>query len=120
MYHNYCASVSSRFIIRRNLRFFICVICVICGFKLFPCKTFALGDASKFTFAQLNYSGGNWNPRPNAGKRLMWELIKRTSVEARIDTVTVRADDDSLFEYPFVYMSGDQEFPPLSEKRLIP
>ncbi|HHT9114670.1 MAG TPA: DUF4159 domain-containing protein [Candidatus Wunengus sp. YC65] len=102
----------------RNLRFFICVICVICGFKLFPCKTFAMGDASKVAFVQLQYNGGNWNPRPNAGKRLMWELIKRTSVEARIETMNVRADDASLFEYPFVYMSGDQEFPPLSEKEI--
>ena len=45
------------------------------------------------------------------------ELIKRTSVEARIETMTVRADDN-LFEYPFLYMSGDQEFPPLSDKEI--
>ncbi len=118
LYRNLCASVSLWFIIHRNLRFFICAICVICGFKLFPCKSFAVGDASKFAFVQLQYNGGNWNPRPNAGKRLMWELIKRTSIEARIDTITVRADDDNLFEYPFLYMSGDQEFPPLSDKEI--
>ena len=118
LYHNLCASMSPWFIIRRNLRFFICVICVICGFKGFPCNSFAMGEASKFTFVHLQYDGGNWNPRPNAGKRLMWELIKRTSVEARIETMNVRTDDASLFEYPFVYMSGDQEFPPLSEKEI--
>ena len=118
VFHNFRVSVSPWFIIHRNLRFFICVICVICGFKLFPCKTFAMGDASKVAFVQLQYDGGNWNPRPNAGKRLMWELIKRTSVEARIDTISLRADDVNLFEYPFLYMSGDQEFPPLSEKEI--
>lgn len=96
-------------VLRRNLRFFACAICLICGFIFFPCKSFAMGEAAKFTFAQLEYSGGNWNPRPNAGKRLMWELIKRTSVEARIDTVILRADDITIFEYPFLYMSGDQE-----------
>lgn len=118
MFYYLCGSISPMSIIRRNIRFFICVICAICGFILSPHHIFAMGDASKFTFAQLEYSGGNWNPRPNAGKRLMWELIKRTSVEARIDTVIHRADDANLFEYPFLYMSGDQEFPPLSEKEI--
>jgi len=118
LYRNLCVSVSLWFIIHRNLRFFICVICVICGFELFSCKSFAMGETSKFTFAHLQYDGGNWNPRPNAGKRLMWELIKRTSVEAKIETVSVRADDTNLFEYPFLYMSGDQEFPPFSEKEI--
>jgi len=77
-----------------------------------------MGDASKFTFAQLEYSDGNWDPRPNTGNRLMWELIKRTSVEAHIKTVTVRLDDPRLFEYPFVYISGDQEFLPFSKKEI--
>src|SRR5574337_446625 len=110
--YNFCTTVPLWFIIYRNHRFFICVICVICGFKLFPCKSFAMEEASKFAFVQVQYDGGNWNPRPNAGKRLMWELIKRTSVEARIDAISLRPDDVALFEYPFLYMSGDQEFPP--------
>ncbi len=118
MYRNFCVSVPLWLIIHRNLRFFICVICAICGSMFFTHNIFAMGDVSKFTLAQLQYDGGNWNPRPNAGKRLMWELIKRTSVEARIDTITVRADDINLFEYPFIYMSGDQEFPPLSDKEI--
>lgn len=84
------------------------------------CSTtlFAMGDASKFTFVQLEYSNGNWNPRPNTGNRLMWELIKRTSVEASIETKTVRPDDKELFEYPFAYMSGDREFPPLNDNEI--
>src|SRR3990167_7858273 len=80
LFHNLCTSVSTWFIIHRNFWFFICAICVICGFEFFPSKSFAVGDASKVAFVQLQYDGGNWNPRPNAGKRLMWELIKRTSV----------------------------------------
>jgi len=102
----------------RRLRFLICVLFIICGFKLLPQDVFAIGETSKFTFAQMEYSGGNWNPRPNASKRLLWELIKRTSVEARIDMVSIRSDNANLFEYPFLYMSGDQEFPPLSEKEI--
>ena len=108
MSYSFSISVPLWSIIRRNLKFFICVICAICGFTFLSHNVFAMGEASKFTFAQLEYSGGNWNPRPNAGKRLMWEIIKRTSVEARIDIVTLRTDDANLFEYPFLYMSGDQ------------
>ena len=118
LFYNFRVFVPLWFTICLNLRFFICVICAICGFMCLSHNIFALGETSKFTFAQLQYNGGNWNPRPNAGKRLMWELIKRTSVESRIETVTVRADDVNLFEYPFIYMSGDQEFPPLSEKEI--
>lgn len=48
----------------------------------------------------------------------MWEFIRRTRVEVRIDTVILLADDVAIFEYPFLYMSGDQEFPPLAEKEI--
>lgn len=102
----------------RKFRFFICILCIICGFRVLPGDVFGMGETSKFTFAQMEYSGGNWNPRPNASKRLLWELVKRTSVEARIDVVAIRPDGANLFEYPFLYMSGDQEFPPLSEKEI--
>ncbi|HHT9106772.1 MAG TPA: DUF4159 domain-containing protein, partial [Candidatus Wujingus californicus] len=118
LYRNLCISVPPWFTIRRNLKLFICAICVICGLVCLSGNVFAMGETSKFTFAHLQYDGGNWNPRPNAGKRLMWELIKRTSVEAKIETVSVRADDTNLFEYPFLYMSGDQEFPLLSENEI--
>ncbi len=118
MFYSFSISVFPWPIIYRYLRFFICVICAMGGFLFLPHHILAMGEASKFTFAQLEYSGGNWNPRPHVGKRLMWELTKRTSVEARIDTVIFRADDVKIFEYPFLYMSGDQEFPPFSEKEM--
>ncbi|MGR3295715.1 MAG: hypothetical protein ACUZ8A_05770, partial [Candidatus Bathyanammoxibius sp.] len=39
-----------------------------------PSGTFAMGKGSRFVFAQLEYRGGNWNPRPRAGRVLVWEL----------------------------------------------
>lgn len=95
--------------------FLVFAIGVLCNFFCLSPDVFAMGDVSKFTFAQLRYNGGNWNPRPNAGKRLMWELVKRTSVEARIESVVVSPGDTEIFEYPFIYLSGDQEFPPFSD-----
>ncbi|MGR3309153.1 MAG: DUF4159 domain-containing protein [Candidatus Brocadiales bacterium] len=88
------------------------------AYWLFPMNAHAMGEGSKFTFAQIVYKGGNWNPRPNSGKRLIWELIKRTSIEARLDIVTIRADSPGIFEYPFLYMAGDQEFPPFSKAEI--
>ena len=102
----------------RNLTFLAFTIGILCNFLCFSPNVLAMGDVSKFTFAQLRYNGGNWNPRPNAGKRLMWELVKRTSVEARIESVTVSPGDTEIFEYPFIYLSGDQEFPPFSDAEI--
>lgn len=102
----------------RNLTFLAFAIGILCNFLYFSPNVLAMGDVSKFTFAQLRYNGGNWNPRPNAGKRLMWELVRRTSVEARIESVAVSPGDTEIFEYPFIYLSGDQEFPPFSDAEI--
>ncbi|MHC4357326.1 MAG: DUF4159 domain-containing protein [Planctomycetota bacterium] len=79
-----------------------------------PSGTFAMGEGSRFVFAQLEYRGGNWNPRPRAGRVLVWELVKRTSVEAGLSTMSVRPDDPEIFKYPFLYMAGNQEFEPFN------
>ncbi len=75
----------------------------------------AMGEKSRFVFAQLEYRGGNWNPRPRAGRVLVWELVKRTSVEASLSTASVKLHDPAIFEYPFLYMAGDREFEPFNE-----
>ncbi len=74
-------------------------------------RAFGLGDRSRFTMAQLTYDGGEWNPRPTALRRLAWEIEKRTSIEVRLDGVALRATDPKLYQYPFLYVAGDREFP---------
>lgn len=54
LFHNLCTSISLWFIIRKTLGFFIYVVCAICGFICLPHPIFAMGEASKFTFAQSN------------------------------------------------------------------
>lgn len=83
-----------------------------CNNNLHLNSLYAMGEGTKFVFAQIKYRGGNWDPRPYAGKRLVWELIKQTSVEAGVETISVEPDDPAIFEYPFVYISGDREFEP--------
>ncbi|MFQ5956973.1 MAG: DUF4159 domain-containing protein [Candidatus Brocadiales bacterium] len=84
--------------------------------KVLPTSAFAMGEKSRFIFAQLEYRGGNWNSRPRAARVLVWELVKRTSVEAKLSIMSVKPHDPAIFESPFLYMVGDQEFEPFNER----
>ena len=71
----------------------------------------AIGDKDKLAFAQIAYSG-NWNPRPTAPRRLLWEIDKRTSIEVNLEPVEVKLSDEaSLRRNPFLYLAGDAALP---------
>ena len=73
--------------------------------NLFPWAVedvFPWSDYSKFRMTQVIYEGGNWNPRPTAIRRLMWELIKRTSVQGEIKNISIKIDNPELFYHPFL------------------
>jgi hypothetical protein len=75
----------------------------------------AMGDRDKVALAQIEYAG-NWNPRPSATRRLGWEVEKRTSIEAVLEPVTVRLNDEAaLRRNPFLYLSGDGALPSFDE-----
>jgi hypothetical protein len=48
----------------------------------------------------------------------MWEVIKRTSVDAALDSIAVRPDDKAIFSQPFLYLTGDEEFEPFTESEV--
>ncbi len=79
-----------------------------------PAGAWAFGKASLFEMPSLVYEGA-WDRRKNASSRLAWELMKRTSVEAKLEHGAVRLSDPDLFRTPFLYMTGDRDFPPWSE-----
>jgi hypothetical protein len=69
----------------------------------------AIGPGSKFRFGQLQLgSGTSWNPRPSALRRMAWEIEKRTSIDVTLDPAIVTPTSDSLFETPFVYLTGEK------------
>ncbi|MBI3070709.1 MAG: DUF4159 domain-containing protein [Deltaproteobacteria bacterium] len=74
----------------------------------------ALGDGAKFSMARLRYAGGNWDVRPLAARRLLWEVTKRTSIESRAKEPVVTLRDAALFRTPFLYLTGDDAFTPWS------
>lgn len=64
------------------------------------------------TVGQLQHSG-QWNPRPTAMRRLLWEVAKRTSIEVAADAVPLDAQNKELFYQPLLYWASDGGFPPL-------
>jgi hypothetical protein len=69
----------------------------------------------RFTFAQLRYAGGSWDPHPTAAAELLRELERMTSVEAVPERRAVALGDPALFSLPFLCIAGDREFAPFAE-----
>ena len=74
----------------------------------------AMGDAEKFRVVALEYSG-NWQPRPTALRRMLWEVDKRTSIDVKLEATSVRLGAPAMFRHPFLYLAGDRAFPALTE-----
>jgi len=74
-----------------------------------------LYEGSKFHFAQLQYNG-DWDPRPRDYKRLLSTLELRTSVVASYERKVIRLTDADLFNFPFLYLAGDEGFEPFAEE----
>ncbi|MEW6357619.1 MAG: DUF4159 domain-containing protein [Planctomycetota bacterium] len=101
---------------KSHIGIFIAIALGLCLLRQTP--AFGIGDKTKFVLAQLRYRGGNWNPRPTAPRRLLWEVIKRTSVDAQMEPVPVEPRAPELFRCPLLYMAGDEAFDPFSEEEI--
>lgn len=77
----------------------------------------ARAASSELVLAQLE-TGGAWNVRPDALRRLAWEVRQRTSIEMSLDAVAVRPSAPNLFRYPLIYWGGSGAQPELSETEL--
>ncbi len=78
-----------------------------------------LGDDNPdFQFALLRYGSGQWNPRPGGLARLAWEVRRRTSIAAKLETASVDATSSKLFDYPFIVWQGENAFAPLPPKAI--
>jgi hypothetical protein len=91
------------------------VTAALCALFVGPPRARAVGERTALELRIVDYAGGNPSPRPNAVKRLAWEVRQRTSVETRLDAGRVRFSDPAVFDSPLLYFSGDRAFPLLSE-----
>ncbi len=85
---------------------------------LAPTAARALGESTRFQVRSVAYDGGNAQPRPNAARRLGWEVHKRSSIDVLRTPASSRLDDLSIFDHPFLYWSGDGSFDALSDAEI--
>ncbi len=75
----------------------------------------AFGQAGAFSPRMLSTSGKSLaGPRATAPERWAWELVRRTSAPARLNSKAVAADSPELFREPFALWAGAGDFPSLS------
>ncbi len=73
-------------------------------------KGFQRDKSSLFSIGLLKHSG-NFKLRDSGIKQILWEVVKRTSIEVsfEIDTIDPK-DKKELFKSPFCYLSGDGKY----------
>jgi hypothetical protein len=71
-----------------------------------------------FTFGQLRYSGGNWDPHPSGPVQFIREIERMTSVEVEPERRVLTVADPDIFSYPFLYVCGDRGFTPFTQAEI--
>lgn len=83
------------------------------GSLLLGRRAWSLGPTSRLRLARVSVAGQRVG-RPGAERRLVWELLKRTSVTAELDSLELQLDDPRLFEHPMAVWGSEQGHAPLS------
>ncbi|AKV01495.1 membrane protein, putative [Labilithrix luteola] len=78
----------------------------------------AFGDVGAFDPRALRVGGVNGPARPSAPARWARELVQRTSAPARVKPTEVRADDPSVVDSPFLWLSGESALTPFSPQEI--
>ncbi|MCL2726553.1 MAG: DUF4159 domain-containing protein [Polyangiaceae bacterium] len=85
---------------------------------LLPKPARAFGDVGAFDPRVLLVGSMTGAARPSAPARWSWELVQRTSAPARFKPSQVRADDPSIVDGPFLWLSGKEALQPLSPQEI--
>ena len=87
----------------RATRAFALVLSLVVG-----CSAVASADpGAGFTIAQLKYhGGGDWYANPTALPNLLAGISSRTDLKVAERPANVAPDDDELFLYPMIHMTG--------------
>ncbi|GAB4304960.1 MAG: hypothetical protein Kow0090_20640 [Myxococcota bacterium] len=77
-------------------------------------------EKPSFKLARLKWSEdeAKYNARPSALARLSYELVRRTSIEADVQTADVEPKERNLFDFPLVFMSVSAPLPSFSEQTI--
>jgi hypothetical protein len=83
-----------------------------------PRRASAFGDVGAFDPRVLLTGTETEAARPDAPPRWSWELVQRTSAPARLRPTSVRADEPTIVETPFLYWSGARAVSPLTSREI--
>jgi hypothetical protein len=83
-------------------------VSVLAG-TILPRSARAFGIGSSVDIAEIDLGTGT-RSRPDAWKRLLYEVVHTTSVVCEPRSVRLGPDDPELFEHPFAVLLGDGEF----------
>lgn len=86
---------------------------VLAGLGGLAAPAWALGEASQVDVVELALPTSV--SRPNAWRRLLYELQQSTSVETADRAPLLSPDDFDLFDHPFAVLAGAKAFAPLSD-----
>ncbi|MFH1824802.1 MAG: DUF4159 domain-containing protein [Candidatus Firestonebacteria bacterium] len=91
------------------MRFLIIIILII------SCN---LSFASKdnFFFIQLKYNGGNYDPNPGSWPEIYDFIITTTNIHSAKERKEITLNNDEIFNYPFLVITGDSEFNKFSDR----
>ena len=81
---------------------------------LLPRRALGFGEATHVDVCELDLGPGTLS-RPNAWKRLLYEVQQTTSVESEARSVRLPPDDPALFMHPFSVLVGDGRFGAVSD-----
>ena len=70
----------------------------------------AYADYSNLSIPQIEYKDGYSNPHPTAVESLLGQIERRTSIETDRGSLQIELSHPNLYQYPFVYMAGSEEF----------
>ena len=70
----------------------------------------AYADYSNLSIPQVKYENGQPNPHPTAVGSLLGQVARRTSIEVNRKPLHMTLSHPNLYQYPFIYMAGSDEF----------
>jgi hypothetical protein len=97
----------------------VALVAIVVGLaSALPRTARAFGDVGAFDPRILVVGGVTGAARPTAPARWSWELVQRTSAPARLKPTQVRADDPSVVDGPFLFLSGEAALAALSPQEI--
>ncbi len=85
----------------------VVLLCVLLTGALLTESCPGADSSAGFTIAQLKYrGGGDWYANPTALPNLLAAVSSRSDLDVAERPATVAADDDELFIYPMIHMTG--------------